>query len=276
MESQLRRRATNLATTTTDLLYIQVLDNIASTIDNPATLPYFDVPAVGTAQLQRTVQASYTPGWDFITSGTYIGRYLFDKQQAGLNASNTAQEAWQLTPLNNPDRLFLMQSAFRRATRTEDSYSATVLDQYYYQRNQLLYPNGPSPPEIPNPPPNNPTTRRQQAGNVKLMAARRAPGGSGGGPQPLPLAIEYQSFVRPGWFMVGGKKDVPKHACYVGSHCKTYVWVTRDQVDSLSKFTLAILDIAMIFSIDPSTGQVVRQNNPFGALPYPPPAVSGH
>jgi len=26
-----------------------------------------------------------------------------------------------------------------------------------------------------------------------------------------------------GWYGVGGKKDVPKGACYVGCYCKTYV-----------------------------------------------------
>jgi hypothetical protein len=47
----------------------------------------------------------------------------------------------------------------------------------------------------------------------------------------------------PGWFHVGCKKDVPKNTCYVGCCCDCYVWVTPEGYDSLTKLTLAILDI---------------------------------
>jgi hypothetical protein len=47
-----------------------------------------------------------------------------------------------------------------------------------------------------------------------------------------------------GWFMVGGKKDVPKDACHVGHHCGTYVWVMPDGVEGLTRFTMNILELA--------------------------------
>lgn len=46
------------------------------------------------------------------------------------------------------------------------------------------------------------------------------------------------------WFSVGAKCDVPSNACYVANHCDTYVWVTPDGVDGLSRFTITVLDIA--------------------------------
>jgi len=51
------------------------------------------------------------------------------------------------------------------------------------------------------------------------------------------------STVKPGWFGVGRKKDIPKHACNVGRYCDTYVWVLPENVELLTMFTLAILDI---------------------------------
>ena len=47
-----------------------------------------------------------------------------------------------------------------------------------------------------------------------------------------------------GWYGVGGKKDVPKDACYVGCHCGTYVWVTPGGMNELATFTLGALDLA--------------------------------
>jgi len=47
-----------------------------------------------------------------------------------------------------------------------------------------------------------------------------------------------------GWYHTGGKKDVPKHACFVGRYCETYVWVTPEGRDGLTRFTLAVLDLA--------------------------------
>jgi hypothetical protein len=47
-----------------------------------------------------------------------------------------------------------------------------------------------------------------------------------------------------GWYGVGGKKDVPKGACYVGCHCGTYVWVLPGGMNDLALFTMGALDLA--------------------------------
>jgi hypothetical protein len=47
-----------------------------------------------------------------------------------------------------------------------------------------------------------------------------------------------------GWYAVGGKKDVPKGACYVGCHCGTYVWVLPGGMNDLALFTMGALDLA--------------------------------
>ena len=47
-----------------------------------------------------------------------------------------------------------------------------------------------------------------------------------------------------GWYGVGGKKDVPKCACYVGCHGCTYVWVMPEGMNDLALFTIGALDLA--------------------------------
>jgi hypothetical protein len=47
-----------------------------------------------------------------------------------------------------------------------------------------------------------------------------------------------------GWYGVGGKKDVPRDACYVGCHGSTYAWVTAEGMNGLATFTMGALDLA--------------------------------
>jgi hypothetical protein len=47
-----------------------------------------------------------------------------------------------------------------------------------------------------------------------------------------------------GWFHAGGRKDVPKDACYVGHHGDTCVWVTPEGLEGLTRFTMTVIDLA--------------------------------
>jgi hypothetical protein len=53
----------------------------------------------------------------------------------------------------------------------------------------------------------------------------------------------YIAAMRPGWFKMGGWRDVPHDARYVGQYSKTYVWVPPENVEMLTLLTFAILDI---------------------------------
>lgn len=47
-----------------------------------------------------------------------------------------------------------------------------------------------------------------------------------------------------GWYATGCKKDVPPDACHVGKCGPTFVWVTRDGLEGLTRFTLTVLELA--------------------------------
>jgi hypothetical protein len=47
-----------------------------------------------------------------------------------------------------------------------------------------------------------------------------------------------------GWFHAGCARDVPKDACYAAHYRDTYVWVTPDGLEGLTRFTMTVIDLA--------------------------------
>jgi uncharacterized membrane protein YgcG len=392
MESQLRNKTVSLSTTSSDLFYIQVLDNVARTIDSPGESPYFDLPAAGTAQIQQSLSVTATPQWALLTAGPSAGAFLFNQFQGAATPQQIDQESWQVTPLADPDRLVLMHAAYLKATGHDSPEVQSVLNEYYAARDgwvdisiqQVHYSNtvwdlwhalinrqnevlaevpswdllsptdrttwenrlwqqtitlapapGPAPAvpapvapaPVPAPPapqvppitvaprpllPTDPQEERAQflplafqwklardqayqelktrynvlippqpptpgpfglgfagagSGTGSGGGGSSSPGGGGGGGvggrPPLPIHVPYADFIRTGWYWTGKKSEIPKGACYVGHHCKTYVWVMPDQLQGLNDFTLAILDFNNI------------GNSGGSNIPQPPPATLG-
>lgn len=61
---------------------------------------------------------------------------------------------------------------------------------------------------------------------------------------------ESLAVMAPGWFCIGPHSAVPPHACYVGHYHKTYAWVPAHNLECLTQFTLAILDIGTALPLD--------------------------
>src|SRR5262245_54866596 len=68
-----------------------------------------------------------------------------------------------------------------------------------------------------------------------------------------------------GWYHVGCAKQVPPCACYVGQYCGTYVWVTQEGLDGLTRFTMTVIDLATGKPHAP-TKRVVRTYKADGTL----------
>jgi hypothetical protein len=132
MEHQLRDKAVTLTATTTDLFYMQVLNNVALTIDDPAALPHFDVPASATAQIQRSISANYNPTWGVLA--TVAPHMRLTSEQGMFGGQQINQESWQMSPTADPDRLVLMHCAYLKATGHADPGSEKILGEYYSAR----------------------------------------------------------------------------------------------------------------------------------------------
>jgi hypothetical protein len=87
---------------------------------NNGALPYFGLPQSGTNTNQHQFQASYSPGWDFVPA---FARYLFDKQGATLQGNIQNTHAYQMSPVSDPEKLLLLQTAFRLAAGDQSVYS---------------------------------------------------------------------------------------------------------------------------------------------------------
>jgi hypothetical protein len=223
---QVRKNANRLVGTVPDLFYEQILDNLARTVAQPGSIPYFATPTQGTQQNSRQFQASYTPGWDFITASPgmgFFGRWLFDKQMAGFQGQATNQQTFQLQPLIDPDKLFYLQTAMRIAVGDSsvlfddvddlhDLYefhrdSSTFSEVYFYAITGIRIENYKEPEE-----------------EFKYLPWQ-------------------DSHVLPWLKITTDKRQIPKDACYVGHYCDVWVWVDPGATKEFSLFTLAILDI---------------------------------
>lgn len=69
-----------------------------------------------------------------------------------------------------------------------------------------------------------------------------------------------------GWYCVGKRRDVPKHAPYVGRCGNTYVWVQPSGVDALTRLTLTIINISTAAPYSPPKHQVVTTYDGAGAV----------
>lgn len=219
----LRNKTNDQAQTVTGLYYQEVVDNLALHASNPSALPYFSYASTGQNAVQRTASSNYTLNWDLITSaGALFNRYLFDKQSSQLAASQTNNEQWTTTTTSDPDKIQLMLFAYEKAF-------GTIIPEHDEQLCKILKPGGEAAAAlmVPGDQARPPITPRSY-GNV--------PGFNG----------HYCEKVYPGWFCTGSKRDVPKNACFVGTSCDTYVWVTAEHMADLANFTLAILDIATL------------------------------
>ena len=216
---QLERSTTSQAGTLTDLQYAQVLDNVALFARHPGALPHFAVTTTGTAQITDTGSTNDV----VIPNAVFTARHTVWSGQYGVMGSRAIQENWTMVPVTDPDKLKRMRCAYQvlvgcGADECEDCVKK--LDEFFCA-DQCKSKEGAG---LENP------------GNCEHCR---------------------QCALPRGWFNVGPKKDVPKDACYVGHCCDTYVWVTPDGIPGLTRFTLAILDIATLLPVA-DTVQVKR------------------
>ena len=239
---QLRKNTVSQAVAVHDLQEQQVLDNLAMFVRDPNSLPYFSFANQSGAQVTDQANGSASAGWGrvnlFPTSpigGSGIIPFPFLLSSIGLNAGaqRSQQEAFTVTPVNDPRKLELMRCAYQMAVANcgRGAVSATCPD--CQTRFKVFYTGDP-----------NGDIRQGTNGTVTSECLKS----------------------NCCWFHVGCKKCLPKH-CHciaVGEYCGCYVWVLPEGQDQLTKLTLAILDYAMHEPPVKLTKQVVYNIDEYG------------
>jgi hypothetical protein len=247
---RLRQRTINQGSTLPELQYQQVLDNLARFAANPATLPWHVNLREGTTQVTDSVSAGALVdlGPPAITEPQVFG-------------SRTAVGQWGVSPVIDPTELRLLRIAYRRAHGSPEMPGPEFLDELAHELKDQLASNADlrsesetfyeyqwkvhrSAPEF------DARVLTTNDDDFCVQAAHHHPGGA----SPLAKnvcrkieAIERDlARVRPGWFRVGGKHDVPKCARYVGKCGDRYVWVEPDGLEALTEFTLTVLKFSTL------------------------------
>ena len=223
---QLRKDTVSQATAVHDLVQQQVLDNLAMFVYNPNSMPYFSYANQGGAQVTDQANGSASAGWGRanlypttpISPAGFTGfiPFPFLLSSIGLNAGaqRSQQEAFTVTPVNDPRKLELMRCAYQLAVANcgRGAVSGTCPD--CQTRFKVFYTGDPN-------------------GDIRQ------------GANGIVTSECLQSNCC--WFHIGCKKCVPKQcSCTpVGEYCGCYVWVCPEGQDQLTKLSLVILDYAM-------------------------------
>ena len=166
---------------------------------------------------------------------------------------------WGMSPVIDPTELRLLRIAYRRALGVPDMPSPKFLDELAHELKDQFAANADLRNEselfyeyqsrI------NRSSRELDAHVITTNDATVC-GDPGPALDRSPLATNVcrkvemiqddLAVIRPGWFHVGSKYDVPKDACYVGRSGHSYVWVGPDGIDELTEFTLTVLKISSL------------------------------
>ena len=245
---RLRQRTINQGSTLPELQYQQVLDNLALFATHPGSLPWHVNLREGTNQLTDSLSGG--AALDLGPPVTWFPQLL---------GSRTAVAQWGMSPVIDATELRLLRIAYRRALGVPDMPSAKFLvelanelkDQFasnadlryeselFYEYQGRAY-----------------RSARELDAHVLSTNDATVCGYLGPSIDRSPLAAnvcrkiemiqEDLAEIRPGWFHVGFKHDVPKHACYVGRSGDRYAWVCPDGIDGLTEFTLTVLKISSL------------------------------
>jgi hypothetical protein len=245
---RLRQRTISQGSTLPALQYQQVLDNLAQFATNPGSLPWHVNLKEGTSQVTDSISGG--AALDLGPPVTWFPQLL---------GSRTAVAQWGMAPVIDATELRLMRIAYRRALGAPDMPSPRFLDELAHELKDQFASNDDLRNESAlfyeyqsrvN------RSARELDAHVLTTNDARVCGDPGPSIDRSPLAAnvcrkidmiqEDLAEIRPGWFHVGSKHEVPKHACYVGRCGDRYAWVCPDGIDGLTEFTLTVLKIASL------------------------------
>ena len=202
----------------------QVLDNLAMFVCNYNAMPHFSYANQSGAQVTDQANGNASMGWGRVnlfgstsatgTNNNFPFPLLLSAIGISGGAQRSQQEAFTVTPVNDPRKLELMRCAYQLAVSRCGRGAASGTCPDCQTRFNVFYtgdPNG----DI-----------RQGANGIVTSECLKG---------------------NCCWFHVGCKKCWEKHhkcSCY-GEYCGVYVWVLPDGRDELTKLTLAILDYAL-------------------------------
>ena len=224
--------------TVMDIQYSSVLSNLAMMSVHPEGSPNHVHLADGVVQINDRAGFGQAGGFDTgINPGFSLNRF-------GPSGQRQVTEQWGTDATTDPERLYDLQCLYRTALGLPPlppTFGITYLRSTPQEQGQKG--DGPETSSLKV---DGMIRTAAQSGTTSSGGGGSTPGGSSSGSGDrgmVPIEILLNDVPPPGWYQLGGKKDVPKDACYVGCWGNRYAWVTSDGVPGLTQFTIAVLTV---------------------------------
>ncbi len=218
--AQLRDNSVNQAAALSEMEQQEVLDNLARFVYDPHSIPFFSFPNQSGSQVTDQVNASASAGWGRVNEfgsrsvKNFPLPFLLNAFGLAGGGQRSQQEAFTITPVNDPRKLELMRCAYQTAVGACGCGAVSGSCPDCKTRFAIFYTGSPD-------------------GDIRANAN----------------GIVTSECLKSNccWFHVGCKKCAPKRSecAMMGEYCGCYVWVLPEGRDQLTKLTLLILDYAL-------------------------------
>lgn len=218
----LSRNTVQTTSTVMDIQYRSMLANLALLSCHPEALPNHVNLADGVVQI--TDRAGFGQSGGFTTfSGTDFGIAQF-----GPSGHRQVSEQWGTDATTDPERLYDLQSLYRVALGMPPLPPPNSIAYIRQQKPARDDKSGES-------------SSKKSSGDASGDSSSSGDSSDDNDRRAVPLEVLISDVPPPGWYHIGSKHDVPKHACYVGRSGDRYAWVTAEGMPQLARFTATVL-----------------------------------
>ena len=252
---QLARSTVATTGTVMDIQYRIVLMNLAKLSCQPESYPSHIDLADGVVQVNDRAGFGNSGGFTALAGDFGIERY-------GPDGQRQITEQWGADATTDPERLTELQELYRAALGLPPLPPPNAIA--YLRHRQRAKMDRQEKKEKDDS--ETAVSFLRPAGAVVTVGGPSKTSSGGGGSTPsggsgssggndsrqVPIEILLTDVPPPGWFHVGGKKDVPKDACFVGCCGDRYAWVLPDGVPALARFTVTVLSVV---KFEPGAGE---------------------
>jgi hypothetical protein len=231
---QLTRSTVLTTSTVADIQYRIVLMNLAMLSCHPEALPSHIDLADGVVQVNDEAAFGTSGGFTTTNSRFGIDRY-------GPSGSRQVTEQWGADAITDPRRITQLQDLYRAALGLPPLPPPNVIDYLRRAEAEMRKKGGGDKDGSDGGPSGVPSkASAEEDGSTPSLVSESS---GGDGELRVPIEVLLTDVPPPGWFQLGGKKDVPKDACYVARYGDRYAWVMPDGMPGLARFTVTVLAV---------------------------------
>jgi hypothetical protein len=226
----LKRATLSHASSSTDLRYKEVIENLAMSVAYPDILPAYSSIYAGTTDINDIGRATSVSLWArTAVQHPLLYHTFFSTQTADFMGSRSIKSNWTLDPTVVPEKLRAMRAAYRWVTLGPENVGpdVTLLMAYRPAKYQQATTESPLPFSAP-----------PYALKLKEMALENG--------YYFDVAERLDALPR-GWLHCERRwQDVPRNACYWACCGDKFVWVGPDDMAAFSQFVLILQFIARV------------------------------